>query len=278
MGRVSDTTEEERLVIRECIKDAFWYRSLPLGVATSISVYYGVRAGKIRGTRYGAWPIVLGAGSLAYVVGKLTYIFGENCSRKFLEQAPDSDITATLRLKKRYREESLEDDQNTKSWPGVEERNLGFADILEGLDFSRISDVEKSIMDDCNSTALWQYSLPMSVMSSGAVFTAIKAGLLNASKRSTTFPRLPKMLVGGSLGYIAGQWLYVYSRDCSNRFLNFAPDGEIAKRLRGEVMDKVLEDFVCRDCMSDDEVEEDYVIPAEGGEEADKIIKDQCGF
>ena len=172
----------------------------------------------------------------------------------------------------------MEDDQNTKSWPGVEERNLGFADILEGLDFSRISDVEKSIMDDCNSTALWQYSLPMSVMSSGAVFTAIKAGLLNASKRSTTFPRLPKMLVGGSLGYIAGQWLYVYSRDCSNRFLNFAPDGEIAKRLRGEVMDKVLEDFVCRDCMSDDEVEEDYVIPAEGGEEADKIIKDQCGF
>ena len=31
---VSETTDEERLVIRECIKEAFWYRSLPLGVVT----------------------------------------------------------------------------------------------------------------------------------------------------------------------------------------------------------------------------------------------------
>ena len=35
MGKVSATTEEERLVIRECIKEAFWYRSLPLAVTTS---------------------------------------------------------------------------------------------------------------------------------------------------------------------------------------------------------------------------------------------------
>ena len=39
MGKVSATTEEERLVIRECIKEAFWYRSLPLAVTTSKYVY-----------------------------------------------------------------------------------------------------------------------------------------------------------------------------------------------------------------------------------------------
>jgi len=85
MGKISATTDEERLVIRECIKEAFWYRSLPLGIVTSFFVQAGAKSGRIRTTRYGAWPIVLGAGSFAYVVGKLTYIFGENCSKKFLE-------------------------------------------------------------------------------------------------------------------------------------------------------------------------------------------------
>ena len=220
---------------------------------------------------------------MAYVVGKLTYIFGENCSRKFLDkvclekkkrknciiycfQAPDSDITTQIKLKK-----GLEND-GLSSWPSVEERNLGFADILEDFDFSRISAVDKSIMEDCNSTAFWRYSLPVSIISSGVIYTAIKAELLNASKRATTFPRLPKMMVGGSLGYIAGQWLYVYSRDCTHRFQTFAPEGEIAMLLRGE--------FVCKDCLSEGETDEgeDYVMPSEGGEEIDQIIKDQCDF
>jgi len=268
---VSETTDEERLVIRECIKEAFWYRSLPLGVVTCIGVQLGVKSGKIPSTKYGAWPIVVGAGSCAYVLGKLSYIFGDNCSRKFLERAPNSEITAHLRLNNDQKPLLGDVVKKSNSWPSLEERNLGFADILEGFDFSRISDVEKSIMNDCNSTAFWKYSLPMAVIISGAIYSAIKAGLLNSSKRVTTFPRLPKMLIGGSLGYIAGQWLYVYSRDCTNRFINFAPEGEIARRLRGDLVE-----HVCRDCM--EEEEDEYVIPVEGGEVVEKIIKEQLGL
>ena len=34
MGQASDTTEEERMVMRECVYEAFWYRSLPLASIT----------------------------------------------------------------------------------------------------------------------------------------------------------------------------------------------------------------------------------------------------
>jgi len=269
---VSETTDEERHVIRECIKEAFWYRSLPLGVVTCIGAQLAVKSGRIRSTRYGAWPIVVGAGSFAYVIGKLSYIFGENCSRKFMEHAPNSEITAQIRLRKGQK--SLFEDEviSSKSWP-KEERNLGFADILEDFDFDTISDVEKNIMNDCNSTAFWQFSLPLAVGMSGAIYAAIKAGLLHGSKRMTTFPHVPKMLLGWSLGYITGQWLYVYSRDCTNRFLNFAPEGEIARRLRGEI----VEQQVCKDCMEGEEVVE-YEIPVEAGEEILKNIKAQLGL
>jgi len=74
------------MVMRECVYEAFWYRSLPLASVTGVCVKLGVSSGKIRHTRYGSWPIVLGAGSMAYIVGKLSYIFGENCARKFVEQ------------------------------------------------------------------------------------------------------------------------------------------------------------------------------------------------
>ena len=221
---------------------------------------------------------MLGAGSFAYVVGKLTYIFGENCSKKFLElvsswhqcyevirflllQAPNSEITAKLRENQEY--------QDDKSLPNVESRNLGFADVLDDLDFSNISEVEKTIMEDCNSTAFWRYSLPLSLFSSGTIYASIKAGWLNPSKRNSTFPSLPKMLVGGVLGYIAGQWLYVYSRDCTNRFLSFAPDGEIAMRLRGESV--ILPSNTNTNLT-------EYMLPSDRCEEIESIIKKQCGF
>ena len=132
-------------------------------------------------------------------------------------------------------------------------------------------------MKDCNSIAFWRYSLPISITTSGAIYAAIKAGLLNTSKINTTFPRLPKMLVGGILGYIGGQWAYVYSRDCTRRFTEFAPEGEIAQRLRG--------DYVCKDCQAvadeaentAEEASDGYVIPSDSTEEVEKIIMEQIG-
>merc|ERR1719431_1359754 len=38
-------------------------------------------------------PIILGSSSLAYVIGKFSYILGDKCASKFLEKVPDSDIS-----------------------------------------------------------------------------------------------------------------------------------------------------------------------------------------
>lgn len=280
MGQTSDTTEEERMVMRECVYEAFWYRSLPLATVTGVCVKLGVTSGKIRHTRYGAWPIVLGAGSMAYIVGKLSYIFGENCARKFVEQAPSSEIAQEFKRRRPEMVAAVEKEGREMKIPSVEQRNLGFSDVLEDLDFETVSDKEKLIMRDCNSIAFWRYSLPLSVVTSVTVLAFIKAGMLKPSKLNTTFPRLPKILIGSVLGYIAGQWVYVYSKDCPARFIEFAPEGEIAKRLQGQ--------YICKDCAekvnlnetTGDEVEgpDDYVMPSNENVEVEKLIKDQCSI
>jgi len=272
MGQTSETTEEERMVMRECVYEAFWYRSLPLAGVTGLCVQLGVNSGKIRPTKYGSWPIILGAGSMAYIVGKLSYIFGDNCARKFLEQAPSSEIAQELRRRKPEMGAIVEKEGREIRIPSVEQRNLGFADMLEDLDFETISDKEKLIMRDCNAIAFWRYSLPLSIITAGSVLASIKAGLLRPSKFNTTYPRLPKILLGTVLGYIAGQWVYVYSKDCPGRFIQFAPEGEIAKRLQGQ--------YLCKDCAEKSNMDvqphnevvdmDDYVIPSDDLAELEK--------
>ena len=46
----------------------------------------------------------------------------------------------------------------------------------------------------------------------------MQRGLIPASRRFTRFPRLPKVLAGSCLGYFVGQYLYVYSADCTDRY------------------------------------------------------------
>lgn len=286
MGRQEEPTEEERMVMRECVDEAFWYRSLPLASATAILVRYGVSSGRIRPTKHGSWPVVVGATSLAYVLGKLSYIFGDNCHRKFLEKAPHSEIAQELKLRKPDMVAEVAKEHGVGvSIPTVEQRNLGFADVLEDLDFETITEKEKSIMRDCNSIAFWSYSLPVSLLTAGAVFASMQAELVKGSRWSTGYPRLPKMVVGGVLGYMAGQWIYVYTRDCPSRFIQYAPEGEIARRLGSHLL--------CKDCLkkanikednieageaeTDDDVHSsDYVIPSNDVTIVEEIIKDQC--
>ena len=40
-----------------------------------------------------------------------------------------------------------------------------------------------------------------------------------------------QVLVGCTAGYLIGQVMYVYSGDCPHRFVQYAPEGTIAKRL-----------------------------------------------
>jgi len=270
MGGNSDgdieVTDEERNVMKECVKEAFWYRCLPASTLTGFSVNYAIKTGKIRSYRYGGWPIILGASSLAYVASKISYILGKHCQDKFLEMAPNSEMSEHIKkdraeVKAKWRTEH--DEQLNK-----------FSDILDQIDLDTISDVEKRIIQDCNSTAFWKFSLPLMLSSSGAVYLAIKKGFLNSSKWNTTFPKAPKMVIGGTLGYIAGQYLYVYSKDCSNRFLQYAPSEKIARLLRHDktlLLEENFEEF------STDTDNDGYIIADYGRETIDKNIKETCG-
>ena len=206
-----EVSEDERKVMRECVREAFWFRSLPAAAFTGISVNYGIKTGKIKiSPRYGGWPIILGASSMAYFVSKLSYIFGKHCTDKFLRDAPDSEIAEQIR-KNRLSDE--------KTWRTEHDEQLNkFSDVLERIDFDTLSDVEKKIINDCNSTAFWQFSVPLMMSASGSIYLAIKKGFLSPSKLSS-FPMSPKLIMGASLGYIAGQYLYVYSKECSNRLI-----------------------------------------------------------
>ena len=236
---------------------------------SGLSVKYAIKTGKIR---HGGWPIIVGASSLAYVVAKIGYIFGQNCTDKFLVQAPTSDISTQIRKnreKDKVRWGTKHDDQLRK-----------FSEILDEVEWESISDVEKQIMDDCNSVAFWKFSMPLMISLSGAVYLAIKRGFLGSSKWNKSMPKAPKMIMGASVGYVAGQYLYLYSKDCSNRFLQFAPNDKIARILRQD--ESLLtespsyhqsDDSVLVSAVSS-ETDQGYVIPEYGSENIDKSIRD----
>ena len=93
-------------------------------------------------------------------------------------------------------------------------------------------------------------------------------------------PKAPKMIMGASVGYVAGQYLYLYSKDCSNRFLQFAPNDKIARILRQDesLLDESPsfhqgDDSVLVSAVSS-EADLGYVIPEYGSENIDKSIRD----
>ena len=252
-----------------------------MSVIVGVSVNYAIKTGKIKSSKFGGWPIILGASSLAYLAAKFSYIFGKHCTNKFLEKAPASEISEQIRKNR---------EEDKVKWRTEHDEQLNkFSDILDQVDFDTISDVEKQIIQDCNSTAFWKFSLPLMLSTSGTIYLAIKKGFLNSSKWNSTFPKAPKMVIGASLGYMAGQYLYVYSKDCSNRyyllnqntiyylnsrFLQFAPSGKIARLLRHDKTLLLEENFEEFPTNTDSD---EYVIPDFGKETRDRNIKESCG-
>lgn len=226
----------------------------------------------MRMTRHGGWPIIAGASSLAYFVAKISYIFGKNCGDKFLEHAPSSEISKQIRKNR---------EEDKMRWRTEHDEQLRkFSEILDEVEWDSISDVEKQIMADCNSVAFWKFSMPLMISISGAVYFAIKRGMLGSSKWNNTMPKAPKMIIGASVGYVAGQYLYLYSKDCSNRFLQFAPNDKIARVLRQdetlikESMFQDRNDSVLVSGAVSSEGDSGYVIPEYGSENIEKSIRD----
>jgi len=243
--------------MRECINEAFWFRSVPAGILSGSLAIWALKTGKLKmKSRFGGiWPVVAGFGSLGYICGKISYIIGEQCMDIFLKKAPDSSISSIVR---RRREEE-----------GDGELPNRFMDIIgrHQINDDEMSDVEHGILEDCNSVAFYRYSLPLSLLSGGSMYLAMKKNLLSESKLMQAFPKLPKISVGLLIGYIAGQYYYVKSADCPRRFLRFNPEGSISTMLRGD------SGYFCEECARkeqdyaqqysfDSDGSEDYIFPS----------------
>ena len=203
---------------------------------------------------------------MAYVASKISYIFGKNCTNKFLQKAPDSEISEQIRKNRA--------EDKRRWWTDHDDQLQKFSEIIDKIDCCcQLSDVEAQILDDCNSTAFWKFSLPLQVASAGAVYLAIGRGLLGSSSWSSAFPRAPKMIVGAA----AGQYLYFYSKDCSNRFLQYAPSGRIARELRGDTTFLAEVNSDTEEGAEDlDSEYSDYIIPEYGADSVNRSIKDNC--
>jgi len=239
--------------MHECIDEAFWNRSLPSAFVSGSLGLWAVKSGRINPkSRFVAFPIVLGFGSLGYMFGKFSFIASDKCMDIFLKRAPTSIISENVRIRR----------EAEGGW----DSNLPnrFMDVLDHLDDSKISNKENQILEDCNTVAFWRYSLPISAGLAGSIYLAVKSKVLKESRYLTSFPYLPKMVFGSCLGYIIGQYLYVKSADCPRRIQKYDPEGHIAGLLRGEVPPATEEEGYCQGCQSEQvfygETEE-YVLP-----------------
>ncbi|XP_050501428.1 OCIA domain-containing protein 1 [Diabrotica virgifera virgifera] len=92
-------TPEELRVLKECNRESFYNRCLPISAFLAGSTYYGVKAGFLRGNpRFGATPKVFVAVAVGYFLGKFSY--QSKCAEKLM-QLPNSQIGEMLRQKRR---------------------------------------------------------------------------------------------------------------------------------------------------------------------------------
>jgi len=95
MGLDSESSEPERAVVRACIEEAFWRRSLPSAIGTMAAVSWHLKRRPVAPSKIMAGTVVVGASSLAYFLGKLSYILGDNCMEKFIKEVlVGSDLNA----------------------------------------------------------------------------------------------------------------------------------------------------------------------------------------
>lgn len=98
---------DEMRVMRECNRESFWKRCLPIGTALGVAAYVGVNTGYLkRNPKYGATPKVVVSVIMGYFIGKFSY--QSKCAEKLM-QLPNSQIGEMLRKKRQgYFQESLD--------------------------------------------------------------------------------------------------------------------------------------------------------------------------
>ena len=87
---------QEKAIFAQCQSEAYWYRALPLSLTLGSATLYAVRSGLISASqKFGPWPKTILGATVGYIVGKASYI--TVCREKFLREAPDSELSRTIR-------------------------------------------------------------------------------------------------------------------------------------------------------------------------------------
>ncbi|XP_050432816.1 OCIA domain-containing protein 1 isoform X2 [Adelges cooleyi] len=81
--------------MRECNKESFFQRSLPLSAILGVGSYMAGKAGYFKQSpKWGPWPKAIVGGLLGYVIGK--YSYQNKCAEKLM-RIPNSEIGRVLR-------------------------------------------------------------------------------------------------------------------------------------------------------------------------------------
>jgi len=245
--KMKDTSNKKRDLMQDCLSEAFWNRSLPFGVASGLVALLAVKTGKIKVNSglASTWSVVIGFGSMGYIVGKFNYILGEQCRDVFLRVNTESTVV------KKYDVEIQGDERELA-------RRL--VHIIAETDENDMTDTELQILSDCNTVANFKYSYPFSGLFGGAMYLAVKAKLLNESRIVTYFPRLPKTLLGATCGFFFGTYVYYSSADCPKRFQRYDYSGRIARLLR-EDPEQMCQSCHVQQLFEEDLQLQDYILP-----------------
>uniref|UniRef100_A0A0N7ZDL5 OCIA domain-containing protein n=2 Tax=Scylla olivacea TaxID=85551 RepID=A0A0N7ZDL5_SCYOL len=91
-------TQEELRVLRECNRESFYFRSVPLAAAFSTATAMALRKGILSASsRFGYTPKIIGAVAAGYFIGKLSY---QNACAEKIMQLPNSPLAEALRRRK----------------------------------------------------------------------------------------------------------------------------------------------------------------------------------
>ena len=91
---------EEAAFVKELSSQAFWQRGLPLSMGAMAGAAWMVKSGKWAAhPKFGPVPKVALAGSIAYFIGKMSYI--PVMQQKILNEIPNSNLAAQIRKSKR---------------------------------------------------------------------------------------------------------------------------------------------------------------------------------
>lgn len=98
-GKSYQFNAEELRVLKDCNRESFFQRCLPFSAILGGGIYYGVKAGFLRGhSRFGATPKVVLAVVVGYFAGKFSY--QGKCAEKLM-LLPNSPIGEMLRQRRK---------------------------------------------------------------------------------------------------------------------------------------------------------------------------------